>query len=284
MGMEWTISTQLPAQRRNVLMIATQSISYRFQRAARSRGPRPVTRIRKPESICSRGSVSSDPKAEIFSRSVRNEWILVERAGKGDAEAQEQVFSRYGGMLHGIAFRILRNKEDAEDAVQDGTCRAYENLHLFENRASFSTWLTRIVINSALMIRRRRNGHPEASLDELLENSSERLRSAIICPGPNPERICEAAEIRALIEKQVSELPSTLRAPFQMYDLEERSAAESRRLLGIRSPAFKSRVLRARKKVAKALRNSLRAPTNRRLPWRLATISRIRMPECGLDR
>jgi len=265
-------------------MIATQSTSCRFQRAARSRGPRPVSRIRKPERICSRISASSGPKTEIFSRAVRNEWILAQRAGRGDSEAQEQIFGRYSGMLHGIAFRILRNKEDAEDAVQDGTCRAYENLHLFENRASFSTWLTRIVINSALMIRRRRNGHPEASLDELLESSSERLRSAMIHAGPNPEAICAAAEIRGLIDKQVSELPSTLRAPFQMYDLEERSARESRQLLGIRSPAFKSRVLRARKKVAKALRNSLRSPTSRRLPWRLATISRFRIPECVVDR
>jgi RNA polymerase sigma-70 factor (ECF subfamily) len=281
--MAWTISIQA-AHGRKVLIIATQSTSYRFQRAARSRGPRPVTRTRKPEGICSRVAVPPGPKTEIFSRAVRNEWIVVQRAGAGNSEAQEQIFSRYAGMLHGIAFRILRNKEDTEDAVQDGLCRAYENLHLFQNRASFSTWLTRIVINSALMLRRRRNRHPEASLDEILEGTSERLRSAMVHAGPNPEAICAAAEIRALIDKQVSELPSTLKVSFQMYDLEERSAAESRQLLGIRSPAFKSRVLRARKRIAKALRHSLRGPTNRQLPWHLAAISRVRIPERGVGR
>jgi RNA polymerase sigma-70 factor, ECF subfamily len=83
------------------------------------------------------------------------EQKLIQQAIAGDSEAQTRLFETYTPRLHRIAFNVLRNNEDAEDAVQDGWCRAYSKLHTFAGRSSFSTWLTRIVINSALLIRRK---------------------------------------------------------------------------------------------------------------------------------
>jgi RNA polymerase sigma-70 factor (ECF subfamily) len=171
---------------------------------------------------------------------------LVQQAIDGNSEAHEQIVARHGSQLRGIAFAILRNREDAEDAVQDGFCRAFASLQSFQGRSSFSTWLTRIVINSSLMIRRKRNGRCEASLDELLDVDS----------GPNPEQICAAVEIRALVEKQVRQLPSGLQTAFQLYELDDQSVADSMQALGIGSSAFKSRISRARRKIAKGLRQT----------------------------
>ena len=82
---------------------------------------------------------------------------MIQQALGGDLRAQKHIFSCYTGKLYGTAFAILRNKEDAEDAVQDGLCKAYRKLRSFQGRSSFSTWLTRIVINSALKTRRKKN-------------------------------------------------------------------------------------------------------------------------------
>jgi RNA polymerase sigma-70 factor (ECF subfamily) len=181
---------------------------------------------------------------------------LVQQAIDGNSEAHEQIVARHGSQLRGIAFAILRNREDAEDAVQDGFCRAFASLQSFQGRSSFSTWLTRIVINSSLMIRRKRNGRCEASLDELLDNRPEQLRRRVVDSGPNPEQICAAVEIRALVEKQVRQLPSGLQTAFQLYELDDQSVADSMQALGIGSSAFKSRISRARRKIAKGLRQT----------------------------
>jgi RNA polymerase sigma-70 factor (ECF subfamily) len=187
---------------------------------------------------------------------------LVQQAIDGNSHAHEQLFASHTSKLRGTAFAILRNREDAEDAVQDAFCRAFTNLQSFQGRSSFSTWLTRIVINSSLMIRRRRNGHSEASLDDLLDNRPEQLRCRIVDARPNPEQICAAGEIRALVEQQVRQLPPGLQTAFQLCELEDRSGAESMQALGIGTSAFKSRMSRARQKVENGLRQTIHRPAN----------------------
>lgn len=200
---------------------------------------------------------SSDPALSLHP--AEKQWGLVQQAIAGDSCAQEQVFACDTAMLRRKAFSILRNKEDAEDAVQDALCNAFERLRSFQGRSSFPTWLTRIVINSALMIRRRRNGHPEASLDELLDNQPERWQHKIVDAGPSPEEICRSTEFNGIVDEQIRRLRPSLRAALQL-NVEGLSAADSSQALGIRKSAFKSRISRARQKVANALRQSLRTP------------------------
>jgi RNA polymerase sigma-70 factor, ECF subfamily len=201
---------------------------------------------------------SSDRVAAASTAHVHS--TLVQQANDGNSDAHEQIFASHTSRLRRIAFAILRNREDAEDAVQDAFCRAFANLQSFQGRSSFSTWLTRIVINSSLMIRRRRNGRSEASLDELLDNRPEQFHFRMVDAGPNPEQICAAVEIRGLVEKQVRQLPPGLQTAFQLYEMEERSAADSMRGLGIGASAFKSRISRARRKIANGLRQTVRPP------------------------
>src|SRR3989454_12575929 len=95
-----------------------------------------------------------------------NEELLIRKGLRGDEEALETLFTRHKRTLFQTALRLLGNAEDAEDALQDGLLSAYRNLKRFEGRSQFSTWLTRIVINAALMRRRSAKARPAISLPE----------------------------------------------------------------------------------------------------------------------
>jgi len=220
--------------------------------------------VRQGRSASSDSAISI-PNSEtmVAAPAFRDEWFLVQQAIGGDSRVQEHIFAPHIGRLQRVALGILHNKEDAEDAVQDALCCAYSKLQSFQGRSTFSTWLNRIVINSALMIRRRRNGRPEDSLEKAFDGRSEPLQLDIADAGPDPEEIFRIAEIQGIVTEQVRQLPPRLREALLLRDLEGLSAAASSQILGIRNSAFKSRVLRARRKLANRLRESFLAPTSR---------------------
>jgi RNA polymerase sigma-70 factor (ECF subfamily) len=201
---------------------------------------------------------SSDVK--FTSPVMRDDWELIRQAVAGNPDAQERLFNTHSARLYRTAHAILRNKEDAEDVVQESWCRAYAKLDSFEGRSAFSTWLTRIAINSALMLRRKKSIRVEASLNEILDNQSEPIFDRAVAQPPNPEEIHGASELNALIEGQIRELPPRVQSAFRLSKIEEFSTAEAARTLGIRETALKSRVSRARRKVARALQELLSTP------------------------
>ena len=211
--------------------------------------PHLVTKLRR--GTAGRRMSSTQPAALL---GISKEWAMVQQAIAGNPKAQEDLFAPHTSRLYRTAFRLLRNKEDAEDAMQDGLCKAYVSLSSFQGRSSFSTWLTRIVINSALMTRRRESAHPEASLDEILDSQPERSPQAIVDTQPDPEKLCAATEINSLVEEHVQQLPPLLQTAFRLRSSHGLSAAESSEALGISTTAFKSRICRARRRLAGSLR------------------------------
>jgi len=204
---------------------------------------------------------------EIDPRRADENLALVQRAAAGESEAQTRLFAIHTPMLYRVALRVLRNKEDAEDAVQDTWRRAYLKLHTFEGRSSISTWLTRIAINSALMIRRRNKRRFEIPLNEAPGDES-----ALPLPlddGHTPEQSCGQAELRDLLAQQIDRLPSLIRAAFLLRDVDGFTTEESIELLGIKSSALKSRVLRARRKLAHNMRRLLRGGQQPKRLYRL---------------
>jgi len=191
---------------------------------------------------------------------MRGDWDLIRQAVVGNPEAQERLFKTHTPRLYRTAFAVLRNKEDAEDAVQESWCKAYANLDSFEGRAAFSTWLTRIAINSALMLRRRKNCRVEACLNEILDNHSEPITDRMVSESPNPEQRYAAIEFNALIEEQIRELPPRSQQTFRLRKIEEFSTTETARALGICESAVKSQVSRARQKVSRGLQKLLSTP------------------------
>jgi RNA polymerase sigma-70 factor (ECF subfamily) len=216
----------------------------------RSKLTRSISQARKPQAI----------EGRLASPAARKEWDLLQQAIAGNADAQEQLFKTYTPRLFRTTFAVLRNKEDAEDAVQDSWCRAYRNLRSFQGRSAFSTWLTRIAINSALMRRRTKKVRTEASLDEILDNHSESILVGAVDERPNPEHACLAIEVKALIEEQIHELPPGMRRAFRLREVEGFSATETLEALGIHKSALKSRISRARQRLTHALGQSILRP------------------------
>jgi RNA polymerase sigma-70 factor, ECF subfamily len=210
----------------------------------------------KPSRNPSRASERPVSEGSIPERAHGEEWAVVQQAIAGNADAQKRLFTGHADRLHRVAFALLRNKEDAEDAVQDGLCRAYTGLRSFQGRSSFSTWLTRIVINSALMFRRRKSVRPEASLEMILDGHLESVPEAVADTRPDPESLYATIEVNAIIEKHVRRLRPTLQAAFRLGAIDGLSAAESSRALGVSVSTFKSRIFRARRQLATMLQPS----------------------------
>ena len=217
-------------------------------------------RIPEPTRPDSRARKLHSSEVKFSSPVTRDDWDLIRQAVVGNPEAQEQLFKTHTPRLYRTVFAVLRNREDAEDTVQESWCRAYAHLDSFQGRSAFSTWLTRIAINTALMLRRRKSIRVETSLNDILDNQSEPFFDAAVAETPNPEEIYVASELNALIEDQIRELPPRVQAAFRLRKIEEFSIREAVRTLGIRETALKSRVLRARRKVARGLRKLLSTP------------------------
>jgi RNA polymerase sigma-70 factor (ECF subfamily) len=210
---------------------------------------------RKPRRIELNASARLNPPKAPVERAFDEDSIAVQLAIAGRRQAREDLFAPYSGRLYGTAFAILRNKEDAEDAVQDGLFRAYRKLRSFQGRSSFFTWLTRITINAALMARRKRNSHPEPSLDECLNGQPEWFEQ-VADARLSPERIYSEIETNAFIDQQLRQLSPEMQAAFRLRVQNGFSIKESCRVLATAPSTFKSRVSRARQKMASALRQS----------------------------
>jgi RNA polymerase sigma-70 factor, ECF subfamily len=233
-----------------------QASSSNFRPAAGAPHLRAIARRARPGRIDSRASRRANPHGTATPLGMGKEWAVIQQAIAGNADAQEHLFARHKDRLYRTAFSMLRNKEDAEDAMQDGLCKAYTNLRSFQGRSSFSTWLTRTVINAALMTRRKNNAHPEASDDEILESQPKQLPNGLIDVRPDPEKLCAAIEMNALVEEHARQLPSLLQTAFRLRATSGLSTRESSQALGIEAGAFKSRISRARRKLACALRQT----------------------------
>ena len=178
------------------------------------------------------------------------EWHIVQRAVAGDSEALTTLFARDRIKLYRTAYSLLRNKEDAEDALQDGFVAAYVNLKSFQGRARFSTWLTSIVLNAALMNRRKLRVHTQVSFDEIALSNEQRWVPAVVDGGPNPEQSYAQTENRETVEKRMNQLSPLLRSAIQLRDLHYFSIREAAQAEKVKMNVIKSRIFRARRQLA----------------------------------
>src|SRR6266852_1331414 len=187
-----------------------------------------------------------------------NEQKLIRAGQRGDSQAVETLFRRYHRPLFQTALRVLGNAEDAEDALQDGLLSAYRNLKRFEGRSQFSTWLTRIVINAALMKRRSAKARPAISLDDTQRDDEIPASERFADDGPNPEQVYEGTEIREMIDKNLEELSPLLRSAFVLREVQGYSTGEAAKKLGVTENTLKARLWRARHQLAERLGRRLR--------------------------
>jgi len=148
--------------------------------------------------------------------------------------------------LFQIALRITRNHEDAEDAVQDSLLQAFLHLGDFDGRSTFATWLTRIAINSALMMLRKRRNHRSVSLDRQPDSETPVAPLEIVDHAPHPEQQVLVREREKKLRQAVRSLRPSLRRVVEMQQLEERSMKETAKLMGLSVCATKGRLFHAK--------------------------------------
>jgi RNA polymerase sigma-70 factor, ECF subfamily len=178
---------------------------------------------------------------------------LVWAAKSGDAVAFVELSARHSEMILRRTYRIVKNWQDAEDVLQDSFMKAFIHLKDFEERSSFSSWLTRIAINSALMLLRKRRFHIEISTGPTDDDCEIRDRWEPRDRAESPESRCARREREELLKGAIQGLPPILRDIVQLSHGEDRSMEEISQLLRISVPAAKSRLARARRALRIAL-------------------------------
>jgi RNA polymerase sigma-70 factor (ECF subfamily) len=182
---------------------------------------------------------------------------------RGIVDALQEMFLASRPRFVGIAYSILRNKEDAEDAVQDAVLSAYVHLRNFEGRSAFTTWFTRIVLNAALMILRKRTNSRISSLPDPSMPDETPWTERIPASQPDPEMVCAEGETFQLIDVLLGEMSPVLRQSFTMTYYDEMSSREACTLLGVSIGTYKSRVFRARQHLMALVQRSHVAPIRR---------------------
>ena len=190
---------------------------------------------------------------------LADEERLVAGLRAGDEQAYEQVVRDFGGRMLAVARRIVRNEEDARDAVQTAYLSAFRSIGSFAGGCRLSTWLHRIVVNAALMKLRRDRRRPEESIEDLLPRFQEDGHHAeTFSPGDLPaDEQLERAEMRALTRACIAELPPAYRTVLVMRDVEELATSEVAAALGITPNAAKIRLHRARQALTTLLRRRI---------------------------
>jgi RNA polymerase sigma-70 factor, ECF subfamily len=188
-----------------------------------------------------------------------SEAVLISMAKSGDTDAFVALSKRHSTRILQTICRITRNWQDAEDALQDSLLKAFSHLKEFQGKSSFSTWLTRIAINSALMILRKKRHYYEISIDDI--NGIEESRNGyewrqVKSNSEDPERRLARKEREELLRNTILGLSPVLREVVELRQARDFSVQEISQTLGISVPAVKSRLARARVTLRAALLSS----------------------------
>jgi RNA polymerase sigma-70 factor (ECF subfamily) len=189
---------------------------------------------------------------------------LVTAVQVGVPEAFAQLYAIYSSRLYKAIIAITKNPEDAQDALQDTFLRAHLGVHAFESRSSIYSWLSRIAINSALMILRKRRTHPEVLFNHRPDDRYETIFFEPMDPAPNPEEAYGSTESLPALLIAIRDLSPQLRWPLQMQMKHGWSVREISQALNISVPAVKSRLARARRRLSTALADQKHFATHHR--------------------
>jgi RNA polymerase sigma-70 factor, ECF subfamily len=182
--------------------------------------------------------------------------LVLEEALNGSSAAFGVLFERHQPRVLCVTRRVLRNQEDAEDATQQTFAHAYAHLRSFQRQSSFSTWLTRIAINDALMLlRKRRWDHVSIEESNVLENGAMTVEAHN--PKATPEELYEARELHGILGSAIGELKPILGKVVELRELAELSTGQTAKALGLSIATVKARTLRARRLLRRKLTQRL---------------------------
>ncbi len=187
-------------------------------------------------------------KGEVTRVQSTEEIRLVERAGRGDSAAFEQLMEAHESRMYAVALRMCGNREDAQDCLQEAMIRIYRAMGSFKGQSSFATWAYRITMDSCLDELRRRKNRQATSLDALLDvgfSPADEVNT--------PERSSLAEEKKRALERAIAELPEDMKAAVVLRDVQGLSYEEIADVLQANVGTIKSRISRGREKLRQIL-------------------------------
>ena len=200
----------------------------------------------------------AEPTIACMSDSA-GERTLVLAAKNGDEEAFETLFNRHRRKTLAVVLRYTRVVEDAEDIVQQSFYKAFVHLCQFQAESSFSTWLTRIAINEALMFLRQIRLKREVSIDSIGDPEASPVILEKPDSNPNPESSCSQREEVRILSKAVRNLRPGLRTAIVLRELREFSTSETACRMGLPAGTVKARIFRGKRQLRQKLGSYLRS-------------------------
>ncbi|MCX7910944.1 MAG: sigma-70 family RNA polymerase sigma factor [Endomicrobia bacterium] len=197
--------------------------------------------------------------SQLSSQLIRkdlDEATLISLAKNGNTSAFEKLIKRYEEKIYSLAYRILQDKEEAFDVLQDTAMSAFKNLKNFQSKSSFSTWIYRIALNFALMRKRKQkaqlkkvqiiDSEDSDKLPQFAEISEQNLLGNYVDWSENPVISLENQELRKVLQEAINKLPDKYRNVIILKEIEGRSIEETAKILGLSISAVKTRLHRAR--------------------------------------
>lgn len=207
-------------------------------------------------------------------------------ADDGNARRQEfdRILRQSLPRFRRIAMRVLRNAEDAEDAVQEAMLSAHRYIAQFDGRSQMSTWVTSIVINAVRMQLRRRSRRITISLEQDPKEGQWAVDEWPVDPGPNPEQILQHRELWALAVRLVARLPRAQREALHLRQKDGLSIKQAAEALGVPQGTLKARLARARAELARRFRKIGHVDRTRMARSDSKAGSAVNFAGCGKDR
>ncbi len=183
-----------------------------------------------------------------------NEKEIIEKAQSGDRQALSDLIRRYEQTVYNFSFKICRNKEKAENTMQETFLSMVKSLSQFTGSSKLSTWLYTVVSNHCLMMARSQKKHEYTPIedDENLINDKD-VADWSVSPG----NVTENNELKEMLDKAISKLEPDYRIVFLLRDVEGLSTEETGEIVNLSVPAVKSRLHRARAFLRNELNKSL---------------------------
>ena len=172
---------------------------------------------------------------------------LIAAAKSGRRAPFGELCERHKKRVHCVTRRIIRNREDAEDAAQECFLNAFLHLKTFDGRSQFATWLTRIAINAALMKLRKNRKAREVPIDEPNPSSEPVAQREFRDDAPDPEESCSLHERIRIVKSAISGLCPRARNVVELFHIQEHSIRETAQILGISTGAVKARMFHAKR-------------------------------------
>jgi RNA polymerase sigma-70 factor, ECF subfamily len=222
----------------------SSAISFEIDRNRNTPAKRSVMKAAKSHSL-----VNPLTKTDAEAREAE----LVIAAQAGSKEAFEELQKPHWGRLYRMVLSITKNREDAEDVLQDSLLKAYIALETFEGRSKFGSWLTRIAINTALMSIRKRHARPEACIEPSFESDEDALPFDIRDSSLNPEQTYDQYQRCLGMLFALERLDPKLQAPIRIRTMLGCSVKDIAQTLDISQATAKTRLHRGRRRLRKSL-------------------------------